>query len=39
MFYTQHVRVGNQVRIGYFFVWFKRPYWIGRKVKWYMTAL
>lgn len=38
MFYTEHVRIGNQVRIGYFMHPFKRPFWIGRKVKWYMTT-
>jgi hypothetical protein len=34
MFHTEHVRVGNQVRTGYF-VWFREtPIWIGRKVHW-----
>ena len=32
MFYTMHVRVGNEVRIGYFFLSFKKPFWISRKV-------
>lgn len=32
MFYTKHVRVGNQARVGYFFALFKKPFWISRKV-------
>lgn len=38
MLYRQHVRVGNHVRIGYFLYPFKRPFWIGREVKWYLTS-
>jgi hypothetical protein len=38
MFYTEHVRVGNHVRIGYFLYPFKRPFWIGRKVKWFLRT-
>lgn len=38
MFYTEHVRVGSQVRVGYFLYPFKRPFWVSRKVKWYMTS-
>jgi hypothetical protein len=36
MFYTMHVRVGNEIRIGYFFLSFKKPYWISRKVVGYL---
>jgi hypothetical protein len=32
MFYSMHVRVGNQIRVGYFFASFKKPFWISRKV-------
>jgi hypothetical protein len=34
MFYSLHVRVGNQVRVGYFVRFIKRPLFIGRTVKW-----
>jgi hypothetical protein len=36
MFYTMHVRVGNEIRMGYFFLSFKKPYWISRKVEGYL---
>jgi len=36
MFYTMHVRVGNEIRIGYFFLSFKKPIWISRKVVGYL---
>jgi len=32
MFHTMHVRIGNEARIGYFFMSFKRPFWISSKV-------
>jgi hypothetical protein len=38
MFYTQFVRVGDHVRVGYFIWPLSKPYWIGRKVRWYLTA-
>ena len=31
MFYTKHVRVGDQARVGYFFASFEKPFWISRK--------
>ena len=31
MFYTKHVRVGSQARVGYFFASFEKPFWISRK--------
>jgi hypothetical protein len=31
-----HVRIGNEVRIGYFFMSFKRPFWISSKVAFLM---
>jgi hypothetical protein len=31
-----HVRVGNEVRIGYFFLSFKKPFYISRKVEFLM---
>lgn len=37
MFYTMHIRIGNEIRIGYFFLSFKRPYWIGSKVIGYIN--
>ena len=37
MFYTEHVRVGNEARIGYFFASFKKPFWIGRRVAFYLS--
>lgn len=37
MFYTMYVRVGNEVRIGYFFLSFKKPFWISRKADWYIN--
>ena len=36
MFHTMHVRIGNEVRIGYFFMSFKRPFWISSKVAFLM---
>lgn len=32
MFYTMHVRIGNEARVGYFIKPFKRPFWISSKV-------
>ena len=34
MFHTMHVRIGSEVRVGYFFMSFKRPFWISSKVEW-----
>ena len=34
MFYSLHIRVGNQVRVAYYVRFIKRPLWIGRKVEW-----
>jgi hypothetical protein len=36
MFYTMHVRIGNEVRVGYFIKSFKRPFWISSKVAFLM---
>jgi len=36
MFYAMHVRVGNEIRMGYFFLSFKKPYYISRKVVGYL---
>ena len=32
MFHTEHVRIGNEARVGYFFMSCKRPFWISSKV-------
>jgi len=37
MFYSMHVRVGNEIRVGYFFLSFKKPFWVGRDVVGYMN--
>jgi len=37
MFYSMHVRVGSEVRIGYFFLLFKKPFYISRKVAFYLN--
>ena len=37
MFHSMHVRVGNEIRVGYFFLSFKKPVWISRKVVGYMN--
>jgi hypothetical protein len=37
MFYSMHVRVGNEIRIGYFFLSFKKPFYISRKVAFYLN--
>ena len=37
MFHTMYVRVGNEVRIGYFFLSFKKPFWISRKTYCYIN--
>lgn len=34
MIIKRHVRVGKEVHVGYFFLGFKRPIWINRKVEW-----
>jgi hypothetical protein len=36
MFYSMHVRVGKEIRMGYFFLSFKKPYYISRKVVGYL---
>jgi hypothetical protein len=36
MFYSMHVRVGNQIRVGYFFASFKKPFYISRKIVGYL---
>lgn len=36
MFYTRHVRIGRTARIGYFMHPFKQPFWISRKIAFWL---